>query len=85
MKTQMKVAAVQMKFRRTIPENVAFVERHIAEFARAGGDAILFPETAVTGYNIDFRKLDPAAVKTGLRAVVGAAREQRRTGSHPHK
>ena len=75
MKTQMKVAAVQMKFRRTIPENVAFIERHIAEFARAGGDAILFPETAVTGYNINFRKLDPKAVEAGLRAVAGAARE----------
>ena len=77
MKTQMKVAAVQMKFRRTIPENVAFIERHIHEFARAGGDAILFPETAVTGYNINFHELDPAAVEAGLRAVAGAAREHR--------
>jgi len=77
MKPQMKVAAVQMKFRRTIPENVAFIERHIHEFARAGGDAILFPETAVTGYNINFRKLDPAAFEAGLRAIAGAAREHR--------
>lgn len=73
----MKVAAVQMKFRRTIPENVAFIERHIHAFARAGGDAILFPETAVTGYNINFRELDPAAVEAGLRAVAGAACEHR--------
>lgn len=73
----MKVGAVQMKFRRTIPENVAFIKRHVAEFARRGGDAILFPETAVTGYNIDFRKLDPGAVETGLRAVAAAAREHR--------
>jgi len=77
MKTQMKVAAVQMKFRRTIPENVAFIERHIAEFARKGGDAILFPETAVTGYNINFHELDPADVEAGLRAVAGAARAHR--------
>jgi predicted amidohydrolase len=77
MKNQMKVAAVQMKFRRTIPENVAFIERHIAEFARKGGDAILFPETAVTGYNINFRELDTKAVEAGLRAVAGAAREHR--------
>jgi predicted amidohydrolase len=77
MKTQMKVAAVQMKFRRTIPENVAFIERHIVEFARKGGDAILFPETAVTGYNINFHELDPTAVEAGLRAVAAAAREHR--------
>jgi len=77
MKTQMKVAAVQMKFRRTIPENVAFIERHVGEFARRGGDTILFPETAVTGYNINFHKLDPAAVEAGLQAVAGAAREHR--------
>ncbi|OHE82838.1 MAG: hypothetical protein A2107_06935 [Verrucomicrobia bacterium GWF2_62_7] len=77
MKTQMKVAAVQMKFQSTIPENVAFIERHIHEFARAGGDAILFPECAVTGYNLDFRKLDPVAIETGLQAVASAAREHR--------
>ena len=70
----MKVAAVQMKFRRTIPENVAFVERHIAEFAQSGGDAILFPEAAITGYNTNFRKLDPAAIEAGLRIIAGAAR-----------
>lgn len=77
MTTQMKVAAVQMKFRRTIPENVAFIERNVAEFARKGGDAILFPETAVTGYNINFRELDPKAVEAWLRAVANAAREHR--------
>jgi predicted amidohydrolase len=77
MKTQMKVAAVQMRFRRTIPENAALIERHIAEFASCGGDVILFPETAVTGYNINFHKLDPKAVEAGLREIASAAREYR--------
>ncbi|MCX7825688.1 MAG: carbon-nitrogen hydrolase family protein [Verrucomicrobiae bacterium] len=77
MNTQMKVAAVQMKFRRTIRENVAFIEHQTAEFARKGGDAILFPETAVTGYNINFHELDPKAVEAGLQAVAGAAHEHR--------
>jgi predicted amidohydrolase len=72
-----KVAAGQMKFRPTIEENVAWIERAIGEFARRGGDAIVFPETAVTGYNIDFRKLSAADVETGLQAVAAAARVHR--------
>ncbi len=74
MEKQIKAAAVQMKFRRTIPENVAFMEQHIAGFARSGGDVILFPECAMTGYNLDFRKLDPAGIEAGLRAMAAAAR-----------
>ena len=77
MKSHLRVAAVQMKFRRTIPENIAFIERHIRDFARAGGEAILFPETAVTGYNLNVDQVDPEAIEAGLRAVAGAAREHR--------
>lgn len=75
MKTQLKVAAVQMKFRRTPAENAAFIALQIGDFARSGGDAILFPETAITGYNIDFLHLDPRAVESALAVVARAARE----------
>jgi predicted amidohydrolase len=75
MKTQLKVAAVQMKFRRTPAENALVIAGHIGDFARSGGDAVLFPETAITGYNIDFRDLDPKAVESALAVVARAACE----------
>ncbi|MCI0538632.1 MAG: carbon-nitrogen hydrolase family protein [Verrucomicrobiales bacterium] len=69
----MKVAAVQMKFRPTIRENVERIVERIYATARAGVDAILFPECAVTGYRRDFQGTDPAAVEEACRAVARAA------------
>ncbi len=75
MKSQLKVAAVQMKFRLTPAENASFIADHIRDFARSGGDAILFPETTITGYNIDFRHLDHREVESAVAVVARAARE----------
>lgn len=69
----LQIAAAQLKFRRTLPENVELISRFIADAARAGSDAVLFPECALTGYNVDFHKLAPCEVENGLKAVAAAA------------
>ncbi len=71
------VAAVQMKFRRDVRQNLAVIRDFIAEAAQAGCDAILFPECALTGYRIDFRQLVPHEVEHGLKSVAEAARVNR--------
>jgi predicted amidohydrolase len=71
------VAAAQLRFRRTLPENLELVRRLIAEAARAGSDIVLFPECALTGYNVDFRSLARGEVETGLTAVAEAAKAHR--------
>ena len=55
----LRVAAVQMKFAPTIEENLATIERFLAEVKRRRADAVLFPECAVTGYGYDFSTLRP--------------------------
>ena len=73
----LRVAAAQVKFRPTLPENVALVCQFIADGARAGCDVVLFPECALTGYNVDFRRLTRGGVEDGLKAVADAARTHR--------
>ena len=73
----LQIAAAQLKFRRTLPENVELIRRLIAEAARAGSDAVLFPECALTGYNVDFRRLTRGEIENGLKAVADAARAHR--------
>jgi len=71
------ITAAQLKFRPTLSENVELICRFIAAAARAGGDALLFPECALTGYNVDFRKLARAEIENGLKVVANAARAYR--------
>jgi N-carbamoylputrescine amidase len=66
-----------MKFRRTVTENVEIIRRLVGEAGRAGSDAVLFPECALTGYNVDFHKLERLEVEDGLKAVSAAARAHR--------
>jgi len=73
----LQIAAAQLKFRRTLPENVELIGRFIAQAARAGGDLVLFPECALTGYNVDFHRLARGQVQSGLNAVADAARAHR--------
>jgi predicted amidohydrolase len=75
--TVLQISAAQLKFRQTLPENVELVRQLVAEAARAGSDVVLFPECALTGYNVDFRQFAPGEVEDGLRAVANAARAQR--------
>src|SRR5690349_7328835 len=67
------VAAAQMRFGASVPENVENIRCLLGSVIKA--DAVLFPECALTGYNIDFSKLRPAEIEMGLTAVAQAARE----------
>jgi predicted amidohydrolase len=69
----LRIAAVQMKFRRILTENVEVISRLIAQAARRDSDAILFPECALTGYNVDFDRIDQSDIEAGLKAVADAA------------
>lgn len=73
----LRIAAAQMKFRPTLPENVEVISRFIAEAAQAGSDIVLFPECALTGYNVNFRRIAQPEIEAGLSAVAEAARSHR--------
>jgi len=73
----LRITAAQLKFRRTLPKNVELIRRFIAEAARAGSDVVLFPECALTGYNVDFRRLARDEIENGLKAIADAARAHR--------
>src|SRR5207249_4805454 len=70
----LQIATAQLKFRRTLPENVELIRRLIAQAAREGSDVVLFPECALTGYNRDFHQLARGEIESGLNAVAEAAR-----------
>jgi predicted amidohydrolase len=72
-----RIAAAQMKFRRTIPENLEVIQNFIADAGRLGADALLFPECAITGYNNDFHAIREAEVAGTLDAVADSARRAR--------
>src|SRR6185437_778472 len=74
---KLQVAAVQMKFRSTIHENVQRIVEAIHSAARDGADVILFPECAITGYHRKFKGLKSSSVAAGCAAVARAARETR--------
>ncbi len=71
------VTAAQLKFRRTLEENVDLIRRSIAEAARSGSEVVLFPECALTGYNAALHRLGRGQVENGLKAVAEAARTHR--------
>jgi 5-aminopentanamidase len=73
----LQIAVAQLKFRRTLTENVELISRFISKAAQAGSDIVLFPECALTGYNVDFRRLARAEVDRGLHWVADAARAHR--------
>ena len=65
----LRVAAVQMRFADSIDGNLGKIEHAAAQAAKAGADAVLFPECATTGYAYDFGSLRPADVRRCLTAV----------------
>jgi len=76
-RSKLQIAAVQMKFRPTIGQNVEQIVERIHSAARAGADVVLFPECAVTGYRRDFKGLMPGPVNQGCADIARAAREAR--------
>jgi predicted amidohydrolase len=67
------VAAVQMKFARSIAGNLQKIERAASSATRRGADVVLFPECAVTGYGYDFSSLTPKEIREALHAISGLA------------
>lgn len=75
MKTsRLVVVAAQMKFRAAVADNVCWITEVIHSSAATGAQLILFPECAVTGYNLDFATVSPSQVRAGLQAIARAAR-----------
>jgi predicted amidohydrolase len=62
-----------MVFADSIPGNLEKIEDAATTAAKAGADAVLFPECATTGYACDFGALKPAALRQALRAVSAVA------------
>jgi predicted amidohydrolase len=73
----LRVAAVQMKFAPTIDENLAAIGQSITAAAKRRADAVLFPETAITGYGYDFETLKQPEVHDALVAVGRFAAKQK--------
>jgi N-carbamoylputrescine amidase len=71
----LKIAAAQLKFRKTIAENVEIIRGFIAAAAQGKSDVVLFPECEVTGYSLDFRQVAASEVEDGLKSIATAARE----------
>jgi predicted amidohydrolase len=70
----LRIAAVQLKFRPTVSENLKVIRGFIAKANRAGCDAVLFPECAVTGYNVDFPNVKKHEIESALETIGDAAR-----------
>jgi predicted amidohydrolase len=76
--SRLAIAVAQMKFRAAISENVSWIIEIIHSSAKAGADAILFPECAVTGYNRDFARISRSEIGRALRTVASEARAAQR-------
>jgi predicted amidohydrolase len=70
---RLRVAALQMRFAPTLDENLATMERLLAEAHRQRADVALFPECATTGYRYDFSGLTRAEATRALEAVATLA------------
>lgn len=71
----LRIGAAQVRFRATIAENLETIRRFVAEAAYTGCDVVLFPECAVTGYNLDFREVSQRDIETGLRSIANLAKK----------
>ncbi|MEN9734659.1 MAG: Carbon-nitrogen hydrolase, partial [Verrucomicrobiota bacterium] len=68
-KGSLRVAAVQMRFAQTIPENLQRIDQATAAAAKDGVDVILFPECATTGYACDFGTIDAAELRDAIQTL----------------
>ncbi|HUS34468.1 MAG TPA: carbon-nitrogen hydrolase family protein [Verrucomicrobiae bacterium] len=73
----LRVAAAQMKFRPTIEGNLAVIDEMISAAADAKCDVVLFPECALTGYNVDFSKFSLLKVEGSIQIVRTLAKRKR--------
>jgi predicted amidohydrolase len=70
----LRIAAVQLKFRKNVAENLARIQGFIARAAEQMCDVVLFPECALTGYNVDFHRFARSEIEAGLESIATAAR-----------
>ena len=66
-----------MRFRPTIAENLEVILRSISAARGKGAETVLFPECALTGYNLDFFNVAAGEVNRSLDAIARAAGENR--------
>jgi predicted amidohydrolase len=76
--SRLAIAVAQMKFRAAIGDNVSWIIKIIHSSAKAGADAILFPECAVTGYNCDLARISRSEIGGALRTIASEARAAQR-------
>jgi predicted amidohydrolase len=70
---RLRAAAVQMIFADSLAGNLEKIQHAAIRAARAGADAVLFPECATTGYACDFGSLKPAAIRSALQGIAALA------------
>lgn len=71
----LRIAAAQMRFAPTIPQNLTLIEEFIHQAAKKRADAILFPECATTSYARNFPSLTPTQTRNALAEVAAMARQ----------
>jgi predicted amidohydrolase len=72
----LKVAAVQLRSSRDLPDNAARIARHIRETAAKGARVVIFPECALSGYFEDvIQKLSAEQLAAAEKQVTDACRE----------
>jgi predicted amidohydrolase len=72
----LKVAAVQLRSSRDLPDNAARIARHIRETAAKGARVVIFPECALSGYFEDvIQKLAAEQLAAAEKQVTDACRE----------
>ena len=75
--SRLRVGAVQMRFGKTMEENLEKILENISKAGRRKMDVVLFPEAATTGYATDFRQVSPDSIGRTLKRVGDAARKHR--------
>jgi predicted amidohydrolase len=70
----LRIAAAQLKFANSIADSLEQIRLRIDQAGRRRCDVLLFPECALTGYNIDFRRIQQDELTDALRQVAAAAR-----------
>lgn len=74
MLSKLRVGVVQMRFGRSIGENLAKIENAVGEASRKRADVVLFPEAATTGYGADFAQLKRTDIREALTQVGSVAK-----------
>ncbi|HRK35971.1 MAG TPA: carbon-nitrogen hydrolase family protein [Candidatus Hydrogenedentes bacterium] len=73
----LRIAAVQMEVTPSISTNLARIERGINEAADSGARVVLFPETALSGFDKDtVAKIDWDALRAAMDQIAAAAKRR---------